>query len=123
MKQLIENTYIMKNHSIKHLKLLGFYPNKNTYNSERKCYSIRFPVVKYNEHASIEGEFIVDTNDGKVIVNVYDLKGNYYTPFYNHEYGNFDDIISIINKNIKKQMIHFKIEKRRFIKNNIWMKK
>lgn len=101
----------MKDFSINNLENMGFYLNKEASDNERKCYSIRFPVVKYNTHISIEGEITVDSTNGNIVINVYDLKGNYYAPFYNREYGNFDDILKIINKNIKKQMIKCKIKK------------
>ena len=101
----------MKDYSTKNLKTIGFSLNKEASDGKRKCYSIRFPVVKYNEHASIEGEITVDSTNGNIFINVYDLKGNHYVRFYNHEYGNFDDILKIINKNIEKQLRKYKIKK------------
>lgn len=108
---ITNNSYEMKDYTIKNLKNLGFYYNKKVSDNEKKCYSIRFPVVKYNTYASIEGEFTVDIDNGCVCINVYDLKGNYYAPFYNHEYGNYNDILKIINKNIDKQLKKYKIKK------------
>lgn len=101
----------MKDISPSNLKTLGFSYNKNDSDNESKFYSIRFPVVKYNTHSSIEGEITVDTTSGNISINVYDLKGNHYIPFYNHEYGNFDDILEIIYKNINKQLRKYKIKK------------
>lgn len=111
LKNILNNTYVIKDFSTKNLKCLGFHYNKEFGNADRSCYSIRFPAVKYNSHASIEGEITVDTTDGSIFIDVYDLKGNYYIPFYNHEYGNFDDILQIINKSIERQLRKCKIKK------------
>lgn len=101
----------MKDISTKSLKNLGFHYNKEISDNDNKYYSIRFPVVKYNTHTSIEGEITVDVTSGAILINVYDLKGNHYAPFYNCEYGNFDDILQMINKNIEKQLRKYKIKK------------
>lgn len=104
-------TYKMKDYSINNLKNIGFHFNKKLSDNENKYYSIRFPAVKYNYNTSIEGEITVNIEDGTIFINVYDLKGNYYSPFYDHYYGNFDDILKIIDKNIDKQLRKFKIKK------------
>lgn len=122
MKRITESTYQMKDYSVSNLKSLGFHYNKEASNTDRKCYSLRFPVLKYNEHANIMGEVIIDAISGDIIINVYDLKGKYYAPFYNHEYGNFDDILNIIYKNIKKQLRYLKIN-RKANRIRIWMKR
>lgn len=101
----------MKDFSYNNLKALGFYFNNEVSDDENKCYSLRFPVVKYNSHASIMGEITVNTTNGYVSINVYNLKGTHYIPFYNSDYGNFDDILKIINKNIIRQMKKYKIKR------------
>lgn len=113
MENILKNKYIMKDFSHKNLHALGFSYNKIISDCDRKYYSMRFPVVKYNSSASIEGEITIDTTDGSIFLNVYDLKGNYYIPFYNYEYGNFEDILKMIYKNINKQIKKCKIKKKR----------
>lgn len=122
MKRITESTYKMKDYSVSNLKSLGFHYNKEASDTDRKCYSLRFPVLKYNEHANIMGEVTIDAISGDIIINVYDLKGKYYAPFYNHEYGSFDDILKIIYKNIKKQLQYLKIY-RKANGISIWMKR
>lgn len=111
LNNILKNTYKMKDFSFTNLKELGFYYNTVMSDEDRKCFSIRFPVVKYNSHASIIGEITVNSVNGKVYINVYNMKGSHYIPFYNHEYGNFDDILKIINKNLLKQMKKYKIKR------------
>lgn len=111
MKLIKANTYKMKDFSIKTLKEIGFYYNKEISDNDNKYYSIRFPVLKYNDYTSIEGEITVCTTNGNVIINVYDLKGKPYIPFYNNEYGNFNDILFVINKCIIKYLKKYKIKK------------
>ena len=113
MNQFIERTYNIKNYSIEHLKHLGFYYNKEFSDKCNKYYSTRFPVMKYNDHVSIEGEFTVDISSGSVQINVYGPKGNKYAPFYNNEYGDHNDILSLINKNIGKYIRKYKVKKLR----------
>lgn len=122
MKRITESTYKMKDYSVSNLKSLGFHYNKEASDTDRKCYSLRFPVLKYNEHANIMGEVTIDAISGDIIINVYDLKGKYYAQFYNHEYGSFDDILKIIYKNIKKQLQYLKIY-RKANGISIWMKR
>lgn len=111
MECIKSNTYKMKNHYVKTLKEFGFYYNREISDSENKYYSIRFPVLKYNKYTSVVGEINVNSADGKIIINVYDPKGKPYVPFYNNEYGNFNDILSIINKNIIRYLKKYKIKK------------
>lgn len=111
MKDILKYKYKMRDHSASNLKLLGFRYNKFFSNKERQYYSIRFPVIKYNSDTNIEGEIIIDAVTGNVILNVYDLKGNPYPPFYNHEYGNYDDLLKIIYRNIQHKMRECKIKK------------
>lgn len=123
MKRIAESTYKMKDYSVTNLKSLGFYYNKEASDTNQKCYSLRFPVLKYNEHANIIGEVTIDAISGDIIINVYDLKGKYYAPFYNHEYGNFDDILKIIYRNINKQLRYLKIHRKVTGINLLWMKR
>ena len=60
MENILKNKYIMKDFSHKNLHALGFSYNKIISDCDRKYYSMRFPVVKYNSSASIEGEITID---------------------------------------------------------------
>lgn len=123
MKRITKNTYKMKDYSVSNLKSLGFHYNKEASDTDRKCYSLRFPVLKYNEHANIMGEVTIDTISSDIIINVYDLKGKYYAPFYDRKYGGFDDILKIINSNIMKQLQYLKIYKKASGISFLWMKR
>lgn len=106
MVKLPNNLYKIKSYSKEDLKSLGFYYNKekNTDENTYAYYSYRFPVLKYNDRITMDAEITIDADTGDIEFDVFDLKGNHYLPFYNCEYGNFNDILAIINKNIMKKL-------------------
>lgn len=82
----------------------GFHFNKFMSTDEASCYSIRFPVLKYNKATTVECEITVELENGKVHVNVYNFGTNdVYTPYYYNEYGKYDTL-DIINTAIQKQL-------------------
>ena len=119
----MKNKYKINDYSISNLKLLGFHYNEEASNLEQKCYSLRFPVVKYNEYANINAEITINSYNGEININVYDLKGNFYPPFYNQKYGDFNDILKIIDRNINKKLKCLKIKRKESDLKIPWLKK
>ena len=113
MKTKIRNEYRMKRHSPKNLLELGFNNKYNMASGSCKYYSIKFPVVKYNEMASINGEIVVDSENGDTYVNVYGLMDEPYAPFYDSRTTGYEDILDIINRNIRKKMKELGVKKRK----------
>lgn len=103
-----------QNHSIK-LKIkplplpldeAAWYYNKYLSEEyEEPVFIHRFPVYKYNKTTLLEGEFILYKDRTKIKINVIDrADGTLYTPFYIYEYGNYEPLLKIINKNIKQEI-------------------
>lgn len=113
MKANRRNEYRMKNHLPKNLLELGFKNKYNMSSGSCKYYSIKFPVVKYNENSSIIGEIVVDSENGYTYVNVFGLKNEPYAPYYDNGETGCKDILSIINRNITKKMKELGIKKTR----------
>lgn len=111
MRTKIRNGYRMKRYSSKSLLGLGFKNKYNMASGSCKYYSIKFPVVKYNEMASIDGEIVVDSENGDTYVNVYGLMDEPYAPFYDSRITGYKDILDIINRNIRKKMKKLGVKK------------
>lgn len=84
----------------------GFYYNKLMSDEELDCYSVRFPVLKYNKQTTVECELTVELQTGNVIINVYNYRSNdIYVPYYNNEYGTYETLDTIqkaIDNHLKK---------------------
>ena len=84
----------------------GFRYNSIASDMETDCYSIRFPVLKYNKNTTLECELTVELQTGNVIINVFNYRTrDQYTPYYYVEYGIYDTLKQIqkeINKYINK---------------------
>lgn len=104
MEFIRDRRYKIADHSPDRLKSLGFSFDRKKSCDGIKCYSIRFPVLKYNNTANMTGEITVNAENGEAIMDVYDLKGRTYAPFYHCKYGNYEGVLKIINKNIIKQI-------------------
>lgn len=75
--------------------------------SDSQIYVHTFPILKYKKYTVLDGEFIYNTTNHTVKVNIYDSKnGTIYAPYYNHNYGDFSSILSkctdSINRELKK---------------------
>ena len=100
MEQLINKKFKMLSPSDGKLTKLGFRKVRNIADD---IWEYRFPVYKYNSKIiTIEGVITVSLSTEKVLIDVYS-NGYAYVPFYNNEYGNYEPIMDIINKNILRE--------------------
>lgn len=110
MEQLVNKKYKMSNPSETKLSTLGFRKIKNT---DDDLWEHRFPVYKHNHKiTTIEGVITVTLSTGKVLIDVYS-NDNAYSPFYNNEFGNYEPILEIINKNILREFNKFGIKEKK----------
>jgi hypothetical protein len=107
----VKNLYKINNLTIENLRNLGFRYSTLLSNDEEKIYIYRFPVYKYKNKTVLECELTVEINTNNIIVNVYNSHHEIYTPFYNVEYGNFEPILDIVNKNINKEFRKLGVER------------
>ena len=103
--KIARTTYQINNPTIENLRNHGIRYSTTLSTNEESVYVYRFPVYKYKRKTTLECEISVEVNSNIVIVNVYNSNHSVYAPFYNDEYGNFEPLLEIINKNI---MIEFK---------------
>ena len=84
----------------------GFSYNKIMSEDGLDCYTVRFPVLKYNKITTIECELTVELQTGNVTIRVFNYgTSDLYTPYYHHEYGRYktvDDIEKAIDSYAKK---------------------
>ena len=111
VKSIYKDRYKLNNHSKEDLKSLGFYYSSLLSDSELQIYTYKFPVLKYKNKTVLECELSIDTTYGEVKINVYDMKHELYIPFYHIECGNYDEILSKINKKIKSKLTKLGIKK------------
>lgn len=83
-------------------KELGF-----RYDFDLEDYVYEFPAYKSNGITSLKCKLSVDDETCKILVNVYDMKGNIYSSFYNRRYGK-SKIVSIVDRNIKNKIEELK---------------
>ena len=95
--------YKLNNPTIENIRNLGFRYSTLLSTEEEKIYIYRFPVYKYKNKTVLECELTVGFDTNNIIINVYNSHHEIYTPFYNVEYGNFESILDIVNKNINKE--------------------
>ena len=76
----------------------GFHYNKLMSDDTNECYSIRFPVLKYNKITTVECELTVELQTGNVLINIFNCGTNDpYIPYYNSEYGCYKTLETIEN--------------------------
>ena len=73
-------------------------------NIEGVIYTHRFPVVKHNDRTSLEGKITILSDTGEVLIDVLNLNGTFYSPFYNNIYGDFAPILSKIHERINQEL-------------------
>lgn len=80
----------------------GFRFSRSLSDDENDVYTYRFPVFKYKKMIVLECELRVTLGEDKININVYDYNTNdKYAPFYYCEYGNYDEMLKIINDKIE----------------------
>ena len=102
--------YKLNNPTIENIRNLGFRYSTLLSTDEEKIYIYRFPVYKYKNKTVLECELTVGFDTNNIIINVYNSHHEIYTPFYNVEYGNFEPILDIVNKNINKEFKKLGVE-------------
>ena len=100
MEMLVNNTYILNAPNKKKLKEFGFRYNKKLSGDDGNYYSLRFPTLRYHNSTTVDGEIIVDMNNGDIRLNAYSYGTNgYYPPFYQNDCSDvYKPIIKKINK-------------------------
>lgn len=96
-------TYKINNSTIENIRNLGFRYSNSLSTDEEKVYVYRFPVFKYKRKLMLECELTIEVNTNTIFVNVYNSNHSTYAPFYNNEYGNFEPLLEIVNKNILRE--------------------
>lgn len=100
MEMLINKKYYMPNTDKINLKKFGFR-NNGKLGGDCEYYYLRFPLLKYLKSTTVEGEIIVNSNDGSVELNAYSYGTNsYYHPFYQNEYN---EVYALIMTDISKK--------------------
>lgn len=103
--------YIKHNVTQEWLKLNGFRYNKIFSDDGDEAYTYRFPVYKYGDFVTLECEIIILKQSGETKINVYDYNTrNKYAPFYNCEYGNYDNMLNKIKGRIEKELDRLNIK-------------
>lgn len=101
-KQNLEDEYIMKDHSVKHLKSLGFHRYSIMCDEESSYYIYKFSVYKYLGTTTLECEIKVDINTGEIRVDVHDMDHEVFSPFYD-EQNPYKSFVSKINNVILEE--------------------
>jgi hypothetical protein len=114
--------YKIKNFSKHYLETHGFRYNTTFSNQDETYYSILFSACKWQDYIVLTGEIRVCIETGEVWIDIYDspINRTRYAPYYYTEYGNFDPVIEIVNKNIQKKCEELNITevKHRYEKRN-----
>lgn len=99
MEMIAHEKYILMSLDRKKLKKNGFHYNGHISDSDCDFYSIKFPVLQYNNSTTVDGEIIVDMSTGEIKVNVYNYgTKNFYPPFYREKCSEvYEPIIKKIN--------------------------
>ena len=106
-------SFYIENYSVNNLERLNFRYNYVFSDNEVKVYTYRFPVYRYNATMVLEGEFRVYTDDGTVIIDVFDCgTRSRYAPFYYYEYGDYTPILTKIWNQINKEMTKLQIKEK-----------
>ena len=93
----------------------GFRYNSVMSDTEIECYSIRFPVLKYNKHTTLECELTVELQTGNVIIDVFNYRSrDQYTPYYHVECGRYETL-DIIQNEINNYIKKLKIKNEKFV--------
>ena len=105
VKSIHENKYIISDNSPQHLTKLGF--RKDSEQEEK--YAYKFTVLRYEKMTVLRGKIAVRSDTNEVQIDVTDNNYTPYAPFYNVEYGNYDDILNKINEAILNEFSKLKI--------------
>ena len=101
--------FVLKNILTNNLYSLGFR-KVSFYDDECKYFKYKFPVYKYKGRMVLECEIVVNGKTGEVVTNIYDDNHSVYTPYYDREFGNHEEMIDKINKEILAEFKRLGIE-------------
>jgi len=97
--------YRLNNTSKYFLNSKGFrYCCKLSESEKENIYKKRFPVYKYFEFTLLEAEFTLNADSNDLIIDVMDVGGGRYAPYYFDEYGTYEPLLEIINKRIDREL-------------------
>lgn len=93
------------NYTKEHLSKLGFRYSRFLSDLGDEVYTYRFPVATYNNRPTLECEIAVSTMTGVININVYNTgTRELYAPYYDREFGHYDEIIKAIDIKIKNKL-------------------
>ena len=99
-KQDFENNYIIKDYTISHLKELGFRKYHLMTGEDCNWSIYKFPVCKYLGTTTLECEIKVNTDNGDIRVDIYDMDREIFPMFYNEITAWNKNFLATINKKI-----------------------
>lgn len=112
-KQDFENNYIIKDHTISHLKELGFRKYHLMAGEDSNWSIYRFPVYKYLGTTTLECEIKVNIDNGDIRVDIYDMDHEVFHMFYNEITAWNKDFLIKINKKILNEFKKLGVVKKR----------
>lgn len=105
MEQLTRKKYIKEDVTKEWLYQNGFRFGQMSGNIESGIYAKRFPVYRYGAYTVLECEISIHLNSGAAKIDVYSNNThNIYPPSYYDEYGDFEPIVSVINRRIEDKL-------------------
>lgn len=82
----------------------GFRYNTYLSNNHEDWYTLRFPVLFYDNKPTVEAEFAIELRDMVYRLNVYNVNTrDLYIPYYNNDFGKYTTI-KMIERRIKKKL-------------------
>ena len=94
------------------LDSLGFRYKKSMSSEGDNVYEYFFPVYSYHDAISLECRFLLHFEDQTISVDVFDTGSHgIYAPWYCDESGIYNKLLTIINRNIRKEMKRLHIRK------------
>lgn len=113
MGELANNKYIKRNVSKEWLTKNNFKYSNILSDEDNEVYVYRFPVHKNGFFTVLECEIVICLSSGEVNVDIFEYgTRDRYAPFYYAEYGNYNIILEVINKQIETELKKFGIRKK-----------
>lgn len=101
-RKSITKSWLNKNH----FKYSSFLSEKDS-----DCYTLRFPVYRWQVITTIEAEIKVFLQQNIIKLDLYDGQTrDIYAPYYYQEFGNYDSIMNKINDAINEKLTKIGID-------------
>lgn len=110
---IINNTYYLPNNTSENLYKLGF-----KYSVYDEGYIYIFPIEKYKNKSIILCKLYVDDFIGRTEISVIKPSGNFYSLYYNRQFGNAEDFLERIDRKISDRLRKMGFKKQRKVKTN-----